>query len=128
MKRPEQSVHTAIYNGLRAALPPEWLVVHVPNGGHRTLVEGAILKSLGTTAGFPDLMILGEAEWGCTAWFLEVKADGGRVTDRQRDFHERLRNLGFPVAVVHSWEEALTACRQWRIPLRVVGYGGRNVA
>jgi hypothetical protein len=49
---------------------------------------------------------------------MEVKSDDGRLTDAQKDCQNRLRELGFPVAVVHSIDEAEQALRFWAIPLR----------
>lgn len=121
MNRIEQSLQRTIVDGLRAALPPSWLVCHYPAGGYRRPVEAAIFKAIGTIPGFPDLMVLGEAEWGAATYFLEVKAGKGVVTDIQRACHERLRNLGFGVAVVRSWDDVLTTCKQWRLPLRLAG-------
>lgn len=121
MRRPEQALQRTIVHGLRVALPPAWFVVHYPAGGYRRPVEAAIFKTMGVIKGFPDLMLLGDATHGATAWFFEVKAGEGRVSAEQRSCHERLRDLGFPVAVVRSWPDVVTACKQWRLPLRIVG-------
>lgn len=120
MNRPEQALQRTIVAGLRVCLPQEWFILHYPAGGYRRPVEAAILKAMGVVPGVPDLMILGWSDGGNpTAWFLEVKAGNGRLTPTQRDCNERLRTLGFPVAVVRSWPEVLTACKQWRLPLRL---------
>jgi hypothetical protein len=111
MRRPEQAIHKAVVHYLRVALPHGWLVHHSPNGGKRSQVEAAIFKALGTVPGWPDITVMGESPvtgWpGC--WFMEVKAPGGRLTDVQRACHDRLRDLGFAVAVVHDIDEARRA-------------------
>lgn len=126
MRRPEQQLQKAIVNALRLALPSRWIVSHYPAGGYRSRVEGAVLKGMGVLPGFPDIMIFGEVVDGAglataTAWFLEVKAGNGPVTPVQRALHEKLRELGFDVAVVRSLDEVFTACRQWHLSLKVTG-------
>lgn len=122
-RHPEQDLQIAIVEGLRAALPPSWIVAHAANGGYRTRSEGAIFKAMGVVAGFPDLMILGEVvQDGATAWFFELKADSSEPSDLQKDCHKKLRYLGFEVAVVRSWDDVLISCKQWRLPLRLAGF------
>lgn len=120
-----------IVDGLRSFLPKTWLVCHYPAGGYRTPAEAAILKAMGTIPGFPDLMVLGEADWGAAAWFLELKAGTGEPTAVQHECHEKLRSLGFGVAVVRSWPEVLVVARQWHWPMRLKGWnthsGGTDV-
>lgn len=120
-RTPEQDLQIAIVQGLRAALPRPWIVAHYPAGGYRTKAEGGILKAMGTVAGFPDLMILGEmVQDGPTAFFIELKADASEPSEVQKDCHKRLRYLGFEVAVCRSWEQVVVTCKQWRIPLLLV--------
>src|SRR5215213_6112684 len=87
MNRPEQALQRTIVAGLRAALPSEWVIAHYPSGGYRKPVEGAIFKAMGTLPGFPDILVFGEAPWGATCWFLEVKAEKGYVTSIQKACH-----------------------------------------
>ena len=49
---------------------------HVPLGGYRTCVEGAILKAIGTVAGVPDIICIFEGH--CYA--LELKAERASPT------------------------------------------------
>lgn len=119
--RPEQSFQRMVVDGLRAFLPKTWLVCHVPNGGYRPPAEAAIFKAMGVVAGFPDIMVLGEASWGAGAWFLELKAGKTGPTEAQQACHEKLRSLGFSVEVVRSWPEVLVVARQWHWPMRIVG-------
>jgi hypothetical protein len=120
MKRIEQAIHRQIVAGLRAALPRRWVVAHIPNGGHRSDVEGAIFKAMGVLPGMPDIMILGETDEGSRAWFFEVKRDHkAPLTAHQKNVHETLRDLGFAVEVVTSWTEALRWANHWRWPLRI---------
>lgn len=120
-RSPEQSLQRMVVDGLRVVLPKTWLVCHVPNGGYRTKTEAGILIGMGVLPGFPDIMVLGEADWGAGAWFLELKAGKAGPTEVQRSCHEKLRNLGFSVAVVRSWDEVLVAARQWHWPVKILG-------
>lgn len=119
--RPEQSFQRMVVDGLRAFLPKTWLIVHYPGGGYRTPAEAAIFKAMGVVAGFPDIMVLGEASWGAGAWFLELKAGKAGPTDVQQACHDKLRGLGFGVEVARSWPEVLAVARHWRWPMKVVG-------
>jgi hypothetical protein len=122
MRRVEQAIQRQIISGLRAGLPKSWLVFHVPNGGQRSKIEAAIFSAMGVMPGIPDIVILGETEAAATAWFLEVKSDTGRLTPIQKACHERLQELGFGVAVVRSWDEALKQIGHWRLPHRFGGH------
>lgn len=115
----EDSVQITIVRGLRAALPHGWRVVSVANKP-RSRVQGAREKRMGAVAGWPDLMVLGIVDDGTivenpTVWFLEVKDPRGTVQPHQSDVHDSLKDLGFAVAVVRSWEDvvAFAKAQQW---------------
>lgn len=128
-RRPEQALQWMVVDALRVALPKTWLIAHYPAGGYRRPVEAAIFKAMGVVPGFPDIMVLGEADWGAGAWFFELKAGKAGPTDVQQACHEKLRNLGFGVEVVRSWDEVLDAAQRWRWPMKIVGFnsGGADV-
>jgi hypothetical protein len=128
VKRPEQSLQRSIIQGLRIGLPHGWIVAHVPNGGKRTKVEGAIFKAMGVVPGMPDIMVMGVRHFDETkpldapepyCCFFEVKSGRGVITDVQRACHDRLMDLGFHVAVVTSWDQTVQFAREWGLPLRV---------
>jgi hypothetical protein len=101
--RPEQQIQRAIVLHLqwRARRGVWW--THVPNGGWRWKVEGAILKGIGVVAGAPDLLIVAAGR----AYFLELKAKHGRMSAAQRECHEALCAAGACVAVAFGIDEAL---------------------
>jgi hypothetical protein len=116
---PEAVLQSTIVAGLRLGLPHGFEVWHIPNGGKRSPREGALFKKMGVTAGAPDIIILGQIDGEPRVWFFEVKAGTmKRPTDVQMILHDRLRDLGFEVAVVRSWTEALRVCNLWKLPLR----------
>ena len=65
MKRPEEALHRACLDYLRATLPKPWIVWHTPNGGGRSKAEAGILKAMGVLAGMPDLFVLGPWDGLC---------------------------------------------------------------
>ena len=104
----ERDVQRAIINLVKRVYPQAW-VCHIPNenGGKLTQRQMWARKADGLTAGAPDLAVA----WpGAVVTWLEVKRpNGGSVSERQASVHERLRSMGFHVAVVRSVDEAKAA-------------------
>jgi hypothetical protein len=118
----EYSLHQAILGFFRAVLPSTWLVVHIP-GNPRSKVAGAALKQMGATAGMPDLMIVGEGWVG----FAEIKAPKGRLSSEQKRIHERLQDIGVPIRVLRSIEDARQFVAEHALPSReIAGRPGRT--
>lgn len=111
----ERQVQRGIIAMLRSCFP-EVLYHHSPNGAHLAgsgsakFAQVGALKGDGMQRGFPDLICL----WSGGAAFIEVKRPKGSVTsDEQKAIHERLRGLGWQVAIAKSVEDAhafLKAC------------------
>lgn len=108
----EDAIHRSILGYLRTTLPSGWLVIHVPNGGSRHPIEAANLRRLGVVAGWPDLSIYGPG--GC--YFMEVKTPKGRLSDNQNRIIDQLKDMGHPVAVVRSIEDAQAKVAEWSLP------------
>jgi len=83
----ESSIQRTVIETLAWCARPDVFAFHVPLGGYRRPVEAAILKSVGTVAGIPDVLCIFEGR----VFALEIKTERGRVTDVQRVTHERLR-------------------------------------
>ena len=95
----------------------QWSLLYaIPNGGQRTLATAARLKATGVKAGFPDIG-LPVACAGYHGLFIELKRartvgkrgtpiGGGSVQTKQDEWHTKLRNEGYRVAVCHGWLEA----------------------
>ena len=79
----------------------------IPNGGNRSALTGAILKSEGVRAGFPD-MILTLPNNKYHSLFIELKAKTktARVSDSQKIWLERLNGCGYLAQVAYGFEEA----------------------
>lgn len=82
------------------------LLAAVPNGGARHKAVAAKLKAEGVRPGYPDLL-LDVARGGFHGLRIELKRrDGGRVSEDQSWWHERLRIRGYRVEVCRGWEAA----------------------
>ena len=81
------------------------IIYAVPNGGKRTLTEGAIKRFEGMTVGIPDLHIPVPRK-GYASLYIEMKnGKAGRLSENQKDMIERLRSYGNKVEVVRTMDE-----------------------
>jgi hypothetical protein len=112
----EDAIHRSILKYLRSVLPSGWLVIHVPNGGSRHPIEAARMKGLGVVAGWPDLSIFGDTG----SYFLEVKSAKGRLSNCQHMILDKLKDAGFPVAVVRSLDDVRDFISEHNLPSREV--------
>lgn len=114
----EDDIQRAIVKYLRHVLPAGFVVQSTANKP-RSAVAGAREKSMGAVAGWPDLAVYGQAEdEKPTAWFIEVKASAGRLSDVQHEVHDRLKLAGFSVAVARSVDDVRDLVRAWGLPSR----------
>ena len=54
--------------------------------------------------GVPDLLVAYRGQW----YVIEVKANGGTLTEKEEDWHARFGHLA-PIMVVTSWAEVIDA-------------------
>jgi len=80
---------------------PDVKIFAIPNGGGRSMAQGASLKAEGVTAGVPDLYV---PAWG--VWIELKRATGGVVSPVQRDWIAYLEGIGHQVIVGHGFEDA----------------------
>ena len=83
----------------------------IPNGGKRDGFEAKQLRRQGLTQGVPDVCLALPASWrdkNCHGMYIEFKAPGKKSVSspEQVGMIERLRENGYYVVVVDSWEEA----------------------
>jgi hypothetical protein len=100
---PEGQIQRAVFQHLRARAAAGVFAFHPANGGYRKPVEAAILKGMGVVAGVPDIIAIKDGRVFC----LELKAEGGRATDKQLECIDRLREAGAIVAIATGLDEAL---------------------
>ena len=89
-----------------AEYPELKLLYHVPNERRCTPQQGKQLKLMGVRSGVPDLC-LPVAKDGFHGLFIEMKTQGGKVSENQRCWIENLTAQGFQTAVCYSWEDAV---------------------
>lgn len=85
---------------------------HVPNEGKRTKAAAGIAKSLGLSAGVPDL-ILDYPAGIYHGLRIEMKYDRGTPSAEQKDWLRRLQAAGYFVAVVWSANAAIRLLTQY---------------
>jgi hypothetical protein len=100
--RPEDIIQRAVFEHLRLRCAPGVYAFHVPNGGARSPIEGAILKGLGVRAGVPDVIVVKDGR----TYALEIKSPGGRLTAAQNDAHAALRAAGVTVVTCFSLDDS----------------------
>jgi hypothetical protein len=108
-RRPEAAIQRAVFQHLRARAAPGVFAFHPANGGYRKPVEAAIMKGLGVVAGVPDVFAVHNGR--CFA--LELKAEGGRVTDKQLATIAALREAGAFVGIAEGINRALACLEAW---------------
>jgi len=133
VNRPEEALQRQLVAFLRLALPPPWMVFHIPNGGGRSKAEAGVLKAMGVLAGMPDLILCGHHDGpvlggpGIAAKVIaiELKAPPKpgskakpRVSDAQKSVIEQLGACGIPTLVCNDFDQAVAALRSLGVPLR----------
>lgn len=89
---PEHIEQVRLVNWLRDNFKePDYIIFAVPNGGKRGIKEAGRLKDEGVKSGVSDLIILTHNK----VIFLEMKKLNGKLSDKQKEFHENLDYLGF---------------------------------
>lgn len=86
--------------------PELQLMYHIVNEGRRSYRSGAELRKQGMKAGVPDIC-LPVPRGGFGALYIEMKrAKGGRVSDAQDWWIEKLNAAGNLAVICHGFEEA----------------------
>ena len=88
------------------------LLFHIPNGGSRHPGEAKHLKRQGVRSGVPDLF-LPSAHGIYHGLFIEMKAQGGRVSDHQREWIKDLNAQGYRAVVCYGFDEARKAIEEY---------------
>ena len=80
---------------------PAVRILAIPNGSQRSRTTGARLKAEGVVAGVPDLLV---PAW--SLWIEMKRADGGAVSETQKDWHAYLVSIGHTVFVCRGFLHA----------------------
>ena len=99
----EATIQKYIVGYLDAALSPQAIVCHIPNGlGRLSYNQGRNAKAMGLLAGAADLLVI---DRGLTV-FLEVKNETGRQTARQKEFEVLCTAQSIGYYIVRSIDDA----------------------
>lgn len=117
MQRPEQQIHRAVADHLRARAVPRLLWWHTANGmfagGKRNrkgiAIQGAIMKGLGMRAGVSDFILVHDGRM----FALELKAPGGRASEQQMQFVSDFNAAGGFGCIVEGLDRALRTLETW---------------
>ena len=88
---------------------PGLVFIHVPNGGKRGPVEGAIFKGLGVRAGAADLLLWHDGK----AFALELKSERRHATEAQLQFLADMKKAGAFADVAVGLNAALRKLEDW---------------
>ena len=102
-------MHRAICNMIQIEAAPGVIAMHIPNGGKRGNAEAGRLRSMGTQAGAPDLLVIVAGR----AHGLEIKTEAGRLSVVQKRMAERFRHAGCAYEVARSVEGARRHLATW---------------
>jgi hypothetical protein len=80
---------------------PSVRIFAIPNGGGRSMAQGAALRAEGVSAGVPDLFV---PEW--CLWVEMKRSTGGTVSPAQKDWIAYLEGIGHRVIVGRGFEDA----------------------
>lgn len=84
--------------------PDGHVLFAIPNGGKRDKATAKLLKDEGVKEGVPDLFLsVQRCNYG--GLYMETKTPTGYLSDGQRQMHSILRNAGYKVEVVRSFDE-----------------------
>lgn len=97
------------------------LLHHVPNGGSRNKLEAIKLKQMGVLAGVADLH-LPVRKGIYSGLYIEMKYDGGRLQDSQKDFLRAAAQYGNFCTVCYGATEAIKVLQEY-VQLEVADAG-----
>jgi hypothetical protein len=107
----ESKIQKTIVRHLQLCGVPDLVWFHPANGGARSKAEAGRFRAEGVVAGIPDLVLLHKGR----AYFLELKATKGRLSDAQRDMQTRLITAGGTVCTVYGLDAAVAQLRDWEL-------------
>jgi hypothetical protein len=100
----ELQLHMAVADVLRRFARPDWRWSHFPAGEHRDVRTAAKLKAMGVQRGWPDFVLFDPSG---RLHALELKRQGERLTDEQKDFWRWCADRAVPHAVAQTPDEAM---------------------
>lgn len=110
MKEPtENEIQAAFFQWIDLTAhrhPSLQLCFAVPNGSHKSPAARALFRRTGLRPGVPDVHIPIPQGIYAGLWIEFKKKRGGRLSEAQKGWCERLTSQGHRVIVARSWVEA----------------------
>ena len=110
-QRPEQLIQRAVCDHLRLRGVRGLIWWATPNGGKRSPIEAAIFKGQGVKRGVCDICCLHDSKF----FALELKAEGGRLTEEQREYMDAVNNAGGYATCAVGIDQAVKALKDWSL-------------
>lgn len=109
--RPKEVVlHMAVAKVLRDHAITTWQWTHIASGELRDVRTAVKLKQMGVRRGWPDFVLVpSTGQMHC----LELKREGEKLTDAQRDFESWCNAGAIPHAVAFTLDDALAVLDSW---------------
>lgn len=113
----EAQIQRAVWQQFLLRRRPDVEGWHTPNGGWRNKVTAANLQKMGVVPGVSDLVFLWHEEGRLRFGALELKAVGGRMTEAQYEWQERIRNISphTYTVVAEGVDRAVAAMECWGV-------------
>jgi hypothetical protein len=107
----EREIQKAVFAHLRTRAAPGVFAFHPMNGGihQRGGRRTGINAGMGVVSGVPDVIAIHQ---GCV-YALELKAEGGRATEKQLLAVENIRNAGGFACIAEGLDRALRCLETW---------------
>jgi hypothetical protein len=109
-KKREHSLQVQVLTYLESNAADDVFAFAIPNAGKRSGRAGAMMKREGMMRGVADICVM--LPEGRTGW-LEMKAEGGRLSDWQLGFAARCQRLGHWHHVSFTLADAIARLEFW---------------
>ena len=101
-----------------AICPDLSYLLHIPNGGARSIVEASRFKAMGVRKGVPDLLLPSpqfcDQRWYAGLWIEMKKPRGGKKNDPdQLRWAVWLAGKGYKHALCLTWQAAVGVIKQY---------------
>jgi len=104
----EFNLHVALVSLIKRTINKHWIFFHPANGEKRDIVTASRLRAMGVMPGMPDLLFIGP---GPALFALELKRDGGRMSEAQIAVHSHLMACGCGYLMTNSIDEAVATLK-----------------
>ena len=106
----EHKIQVSLLELLKYAARPDIFYFAIPNQSNRHIRNAMKMKAEGVRSGVPDLCFMFPK--GRVAW-LEMKKQGGSLSDNQKQFRDVCKILGHDWGTAKSVDEALELLTKW---------------